>query len=451
MNKETRIEKISKILEQKPYAQKEIMWQDSLVVMPVYKVPLKYLLYNKYNGRILSRTQSLEAQGTDLHPEEEHDKKIIEGLLWDSKPDRNKKTKNDLELHGQKEIGIITRDGIIIDGNRRAMLLNKIDKYDYFKAVILPVTLEQNPLEIEKLETSYQMGEDEKLGYNPIEKYIKVKNLEKKGITTQEISDWMGENESTIRDYLSVMKTMDDYLDYLQYHGIYTQLDGREDQFINLTKWLNTFYGEGSTKAFDGYKDDDVDDLRLIGYDYIRIKYEGKKFRQLGYGLKDKHIFGNKEVWYSFRDKHFEYIEPIMDDEGTPNIDTVNIEATLNARDNDFKERTEKFMDDNLDEHYTQIRYKQAQDEPKKLVKNATRAVQSINRKNLSKPEVIEELSVLRNEISNIIHNKSEEKNLEYILELLANFNIARVENKDFAEELLRQINKLSFDIKKSL
>jgi hypothetical protein len=450
MNKETRIQKISEILKQDPYAQKEIMWQDNLEVMPVYKIPLKYLLYNKYNGRILSRTQSLEAQGKDLDPENENDKKIIEKLLWDSKPDRNKKTLSDLEAHGQKEIGIITRDGIIIDGNRRAMLLNKIDKYDYFKAVILPVTLEQNPIEIEKLETSYQMGADEKLGYNPIEKYIKAKNLAKKGITTKEISDWMGETESTIKDYLSVMKTMDDYLDYLQYNGIYTQLDGREDQFINLTKWLNSFYN-GSTKAFDGYKEDDVDDLKTIGYDYIRIKYEGKKFRQLAHGLKDKHIFGNKEVWKSFSDKHFEFVEPIMDEEGTPNIDTNNIEAALNARDNEFKVIAEKFLDDNLDEHYTQIRYKQSQNEPKKLVKNATRAIQSINVKNLEKPEVLEELSELRNEITSIIHDKSQEKALDYILKLLSSIEITNIEDTDSADEYLKQINKLSFDLRKNL
>jgi hypothetical protein len=450
MNRETRVEKISAILEQDPYAQKEIMWQDKLEVMPVYKISLKYLLYNKYNGRILSRTQSLEAQGKNLNPENENDRKILEKLLWDSKPDRNKKTLLDLETHGQKEIGIITKDGIIIDGNRRAMLLNRIDKYDYFKAVILPVTLEQNPIEIEKLETSYQMGADEKLGYNPIEKYIKAKNLAKKGISTKEISDWMGENESTIKDYLAIMETMDDYLDYLQYNGIYTQLDGREDQFINLTKWLNTFYN-GSTKGFTGYLEDDVDDLKAIGYDYIRIKYEGKKFRQLAYGLQDKHIFGNKEIWQSFSDKHFEFISPIIDEEGKPNLDTNNIEATLNARDEDFKVKTENFLDDNLDEHYTQIRYKQAQDEPKKLVKNATRAIQSINKKNLSKPEVIEELSDLRDEINNIIQDKSPEKALEHIIRQLSNIAITDIQDNELADKYLKQINKLSFDLSKSL
>ena len=47
---------------------------------------------------------------------------------------------------------------------------------------------------------------------------------------------------------------MDDYLEYLDINGIYTQLDGREDQFITLANQLNTFQNGTSGKAFDGYK-----------------------------------------------------------------------------------------------------------------------------------------------------------------------------------------------------
>lgn len=65
MNKQTRIQKISEITEHdknNPYGKIDIPWKDELVPMPVYKIPLEYLIYNKYNGRILSRTKSLEKQ-----------------------------------------------------------------------------------------------------------------------------------------------------------------------------------------------------------------------------------------------------------------------------------------------------------------------------------------------------------------------------------------------------
>ena len=180
MKKETRIRKIDEILErEEKIGERELMWRDELKPMAVYKIPLDCLVYNKYNGRILSRVMSFEAQGKEIDLEEEDGKKTIEKFLWDSKEDRNKKTKEDIKKYGQKEVGIITKDGVIIDGNRRVMLLNQIDRYDYFKAVVLTVKSDEDPVEIEKLETTYQMGEDEKLAYNPIEIYLKTSRLYK--------------------------------------------------------------------------------------------------------------------------------------------------------------------------------------------------------------------------------------------------------------------------------
>jgi hypothetical protein len=63
MNKETRIKKIQEIIERdKPFGNQEIPWMGVLVSKNVFQIPLKTLIYNKYNGRILSRTKSLERQ-----------------------------------------------------------------------------------------------------------------------------------------------------------------------------------------------------------------------------------------------------------------------------------------------------------------------------------------------------------------------------------------------------
>lgn len=228
MNKETRIKKIAEILQGEPFGTQEIPWQNELEQMNVYKVPLEYLIYNKYNGRILSRTKSLERQNYQINPESPQGKALIEKLLWDTDVGRNQATQKNIEAYGQQKVGIITKDGVVIDGNRRVMLLNKIKKFDYFKTVILPVALEENPLAIEKLETIYQMGEDEKLSYNPIEKYLKTKGLKDRGISVEKIAEWMGETEDTIKKYLDVMEIMDEYLEFFEYDGIYTQLDKRE-------------------------------------------------------------------------------------------------------------------------------------------------------------------------------------------------------------------------------
>ena len=109
MNKESRIEKISQVLSQKPISAKQLMWQWELKTFDVYNIPLNCLVYNKYNWRILSRTKSLEQQWWEIKSDTEEGKIIIENLLWKSKEDRNQKTLKDLEKFWQKEYWIITR------------------------------------------------------------------------------------------------------------------------------------------------------------------------------------------------------------------------------------------------------------------------------------------------------------------------------------------------------
>ncbi|MBF4988801.1 hypothetical protein [Methylophilus sp. 14] len=463
MDQKTRISKIQEIIdrdEKNPFGVQEIAWEDSLKSMNVYKIPLAYLVYNKYNGRILSRTKSLEKQNHSIDVETPEGKKQIERLLWDSKEDRNKTTQADLAISGQKKVGIITRDGIIIDGNRRAMLLNRLGKDDYFKAVVLPVTLEENPIEIKKLETSFQMGEDEKLGYNPIEKYLKAKDLYtdlsasfEEEITIAKIADWMGEQKSAIKDYLAVMDIMDEYLSELGYDGIYTQLDGREDQFISLTKWMENFYGETSSKAFDGYKDNDVDDLKIISFDYIRDKYEGKEFRNLAYGLKTNHFFGTKEIWTSFRDSHFEATKGI--EEPAIDFNSMNLKSHLDDRDQKFHDKIHDRIKDNLEVHYEKLRNLQSGKEPEKLIKRSIDSFDAIQKNNKAfKNPAIQQLVVeLADKAFRSVTEHAPLEIFPKIISLLESIEVEKIGEGDVekAEQFATDIQRLSYKLTKKL
>lgn len=477
MNKETRIQKIQSIIDRDkrdPFGKMEIPWEDGLKTKDVYKIPLEYLVYNKYNGRILSRTQSLEKQNYVIDVESDEGKKKIEELLWLSNDTRNKTTLDSLNDYGQQKVGIITKDRIIIDGNRRAMLLNRGKKYDYFKAVVLDVTLEENPLEIEKLETTYQMGEDEKVGYNATEKYIKSKLLYKKLTqkpyssnpnkhtvdkkTIEKIAGWMGIDSSEVFKYLNTMEVMDEYLNFLEYDGIYTQLDKREDQFLNLTKWLNNFYGEASKRGFDGYKDTDVDDLKAIAFDYIRAKYEGKEFRLIAEGNQPNHFFGNKEIWKSFLTYHNERIAKIQ--EAPIDYNSTNLNQHLNDRDSKFLEsscfnKKTSFLEENIKIHEERIGYNRAAGEPEKLVTKALDALSVIktNHKSFTTPEVQNQIQELAKKVFSMLPNKSPLTTLSHIVTLLEAIEINKISENEINEvkELTKKIQKLGYEINKQL
>ena len=477
MNKETRIKNIEQVIEQnknKPFGKQEIPWMGNLKTENVYLVPLKYLIYNKYNGRILSRTKSLETQKHIIDAESEEGRKLIEQLLWESNETRNKTTTINIKEYGQQKVGIITKDGIIIDGNRRAMLLHRTGKSDYFKTIVLDVTSEENPLEVEKLETSYQMGEDEKVGYNPTEKYLKAKELYKR-ITQQsyssnpenhtvdskaikDIATWMGKDDSEIIKYLNTMEIMDEYLDFLDYNGIYTQLDKREDQFLNLTKWLNTFYGETSKKAFDGYKDVDVDDLKTISFDYIRAKYEGKEFRILAEGLNSKHFFGDNDIWDSFSQYHYKKKELIKEE--AIDFSSANLTKHLDSRDSAFVENTKldgskSFLEENIEKHQEKLGNRNAAERPQKLVNEAFDKISAIKTGNsaFAKKEVQEQVEALGEKVLSILQQNSPSKVLLQIIGLLEKIDVEKIPDGEIeaVKSNAKIINQLSYKISKNL
>lgn len=452
MNKETRIQKIKEVeTPANQIAVMELVWQDNLEKMPVYNVPLQYLVYNKYNGRILSRTKSLETQHNEINPETAAGKALLEKLLYESNEQRNEQTLKDINKFGQKKYGIITKDGIIIDGNRRAMLLNRLHK-DYFKAVILPVTLEENPIEIEKLETSYQMAEDEKLGYNAIEKYIKAKEIylkltnesdfdvdELDATAVAKIAAWMGETDGTIKKYLQIIKVMDEYLDYCEYSGIYTQLDNREDQFISLSKWLKTYYGEDSAKGFDGYTDLDVDDLKRIAFDYIRIKdhYDGKQFRLLAEGGRENHIFGNKQIWKAFRDKHLAIVDAMPE---LPEIDyeSDDLKRHLDSLDEVFfknanRPNGENAFIANLLNSKERINYFKDAAEPEKLVTKAYQALENFDPNNpaVKNPDIQDMMEEVAVKAFTCIGKVDPERVLNQVIEMLSDIDLSELSDTD--------------------
>ena len=153
--------------------------------LPVYKIPLQYLSYNPYNTRFLSQAKTWQKRlGRRLSNEQPEDVRKIEEFLWSYKKEKNESTINSLIREGQLQPGVVTVDGLILAGNRRFRLLNEIDrnpeKYHknnantdglkFFEAAILDTVLSEK--EIVRYESFYQYGAEDKVDYDPIQKYI---------------------------------------------------------------------------------------------------------------------------------------------------------------------------------------------------------------------------------------------------------------------------------------
>ena len=361
----------------------------------VWRIPLDYLIYNKYNGRIGSDVLSYETQNGELNAELDSDCELIEKFLFDSKEERNKTTMKSLLENGQQKYGIVTSDGIIVDGNRRAMLLNKlyreheksgnsyakVEKCKYFLAIILPDDAEEK--DIQQLETIYQMGEDEKLDYNPIEKYLKCKELQRLGFTNKEISEFMSEKESQIEEWLDILALMEEYLQEYGYDGIFTRLEKTEGQFVDLKNYLDSYKKKGANvRNVDWtYNDSDISDLKLVCFDYIRARYEGKEFREIAKTGKDGSIFFFKDLWDDFLKQHQENIP--QDEETVEELRQrcpgEDLSLLLKQRDQTWNEKAKGQLKGNLNRFSPRLEDKRDTNKPADLIERALSAIRSVD------------------------------------------------------------------------
>lgn len=288
----------------------------------VYRIPIDYLAPNVLNDRITWKIREFEADNDrTLDINSDDDIAYLYSLIMAEHPADNERTKADLATNGQQVDGVITNEGIIVDGNRRATLLRALfngeaDKYRknvedfrYFNAIVLPGDI--GAKEIMALETMLQIGVDKKVDYNRICLYIKVDNLLKAGYNYAQIKQYMGlKAEKDVEDMESTFKLMVEYLQVIGKPNHFTLLDGLEDHFIN-TRSVFRRLNNGTYSAEWDYTPDDIADFKMVCYDYMRAKFEGKKYRETLVGRPNKSdgVFIEKKVWDKFLTNHNNIID----------------------------------------------------------------------------------------------------------------------------------------------
>jgi hypothetical protein len=400
MNQEARIAYFEKKKKETPYSHKDIYYQGTKQKLPVYKIDLEWLVYNRWNGRIASLVKTYENEyGVELEASDPKCIEIIENFLWDSNKSANDATFTSLDEQGQNEYGIITKDGVIIDGNRRAMILKEVakarkEKPVYFLGVVLDEKLADNRKEIMRLETTYQMGEDAKVDYNPIEKYLKCKDMIDEGFDSDEIGKAMGEDKKVIEEYLEIMNLMDEYLDELGYKGIYTRLDKTEDLFINLNKvyrkWKNT-----SGKVQWNFKQSDLDAFKLISFDHIRYVYnspkgiQAKEVREFLTRNSEESFFAHHDIWQDFSNRHAKKVDVITNNEKTVDelraeSPTRELSSLLKSRDTAWATQVDSCIKENFGITKEALENLQNKSKPLVLLRSALGKLQAIDVTSLS-------------------------------------------------------------------
>ncbi|MBM7550934.1 ParB/Srx family N-terminal domain-containing protein [Peptoniphilus gorbachii] len=150
----------------------------------VYEIPLDFLYYNDQNGRINTLYKKYSSTHGLISPEpgDSEYNKIFEKFIFESNKQAMKDTKASIEAKSQQEPGVVLPDGRVIDGNRRLTALRMIEREtnipQTFNAVILPLDASSKNDEkiIKELELDLQLGREERVSYDPIDRIFDVYN-----------------------------------------------------------------------------------------------------------------------------------------------------------------------------------------------------------------------------------------------------------------------------------
>ena len=230
----------------------------------IFLVPLGLLRYRKENGRIASSVLGYERTMGALDPSDPDAQRRIAEFLRQKDPEKSKDLKRLLQADGQKEPGIITCDGFLINGNRRLMVLRQLhsehtsgDIFSQMKVVILPAKGDEGGpptlKEIEQIENRYQLQRDGKAEYYGFDAALSIQHKIDHGFTLEEqlrddpqfrnmpSSEFTKEVTKRRKELLQPLKCVDRYL-----HSI-----GRPGEYQCVSKGVGD--REGRWQAFTDY------------------------------------------------------------------------------------------------------------------------------------------------------------------------------------------------------
>ena len=327
--------KLQLIKAQQSVATKTISYKGDRKVFNAYDIDLSLLRFNPLNDRIHTDIKEYEySKGVDFNKlpiEEMND--IISEMIWKKHESKNKTTLKDIREKQQIEIGVITSDGLIVDGNRRFMLLRKINQSGDtrpFRAIILDETYDDDPASkynIKLLEMDLQDGEDTKEEYSSIDKYIRIINFVDNYVESNNnranykiLANKLNKPESEIKKMYKIGRMMQKYLVYIECENMYSRLKSTEELFKKLYS-THTRISNGSASAGWEYdKIDDSEDYETLGFDLIRWGYNPKaetgkwvtsrNLRDIYFkDSKENTIFSNRRIWNEFKEKVLDHKE----------------------------------------------------------------------------------------------------------------------------------------------
>jgi hypothetical protein len=269
----------------------------------VYLVPIGLLRYRADNGRIASDVMNYQRENGPLDERDSEAQSVLERFLFDKDPERTEILMKSIAHTGQSTPAIITCDGFLIDGNRRKMVLERLNReqkgkieHETMKVVVLPGPDDPGGppslLEIEKLENRYQLQSEGKAEYYGFDRALSIKRKQSHGFSLEdqirddplyatapdrEITQAVKEMEN---EFLLPLECVDRYLQQFGRPGLYGTVssgpgdkEGRWQAFIDYSHSQQRCFQKQKWLLDSGVEEDDMGAIENAAFKMIRLRH----------------------------------------------------------------------------------------------------------------------------------------------------------------------------------
>lgn len=207
-----------------------------IVVMKTYEINIELLRFNEENGRIYTAKHDLEKElGHKLSCDnKDHDEYFIK-MLTEDKED-TEKLKVQMKDVGQEHAGLITADGIIINGNRRCAI-KKLLKQKTMLVSVLNSNISKS--ELYDIEFSLQVADDFKKEYKGIDRLFMIQRGIESGKTPEDMKKLFGVTVTEINEAKEVLDKIERFLEFVGEDGNYSLVSNMLEHFKDGIKELN--------------------------------------------------------------------------------------------------------------------------------------------------------------------------------------------------------------------
>lgn len=247
--------------------------------LKVIRVNPNTLLLNPENNRLSGQLKDYtKKDSVYADPTSVFSQKVLHKLL--SETEQYSELKEQLKILGQQEPGLITRDGLLVNGNTRVAALRDLN-IDYVDVAVLPTNIIND--DILSLEMSLQVQDLVHQDYSFTNELLLMKKFLDKGGSPKELATkmgWIRRGESKVNTRMRLLTYIEEVRRLSSPPIPYNVFDAKEQHLKDLDTEYQRYKNEGDIHAAEQLKWSRLtgvflklnkDQVRAIDCDFVSI------------------------------------------------------------------------------------------------------------------------------------------------------------------------------------